>query len=113
MCMEHDTKHSLDIQQRRDIEFVPLLSLIEIWALVLSCNSAVLSLCSSLSFCERESLQVCLVCVVSFPPLFLWFNCDQSCKGERLQLVEIPHKGNTCEKKESRGTHLRGIECNP
>jgi hypothetical protein len=31
-----------------------------------------------------------LVCV-SIPSLR--FNCDQSCRGERLQLVEIPHKG--------------------
>jgi hypothetical protein len=32
-------------------------------------------------------------CVVSFPRLFLWLNCDQSCKGERLQLVEVLTKG--------------------
>jgi hypothetical protein len=48
---------------------------------------------SSLSFCVRESLQVCLVCVVLFPLLLLGFNCDQLCKGERLQIIEIPHKG--------------------
>jgi hypothetical protein len=55
-CMEQNTNHSLNIQQRRDIEFTPLLSLIEIWALVLSCNSVVLCLCSSLLFCVHESL---------------------------------------------------------
>jgi hypothetical protein len=33
--------------------------------------------------------------------------------------MEIPHKGNTCEKEKNYGTqvlsldHLRGIECNP
>jgi hypothetical protein len=37
-----------------------------------------------------------LVCV-SIPTLLLWFHCDQSCKGERLQLVEIPHKGDKFE----------------
>jgi hypothetical protein len=61
----------------------------------MSYNSVVMSLCSSLSLCVRESLQVCLMCVVLFPPLLLWPICDQSCKGERLQLVEIPHKGNS------------------
>jgi hypothetical protein len=38
------------------------------------------------------------VCV-SIPALPLWFHCDQSCKGERLQLVEIPHKGDKLETK--------------
>jgi hypothetical protein len=26
------------------------------------------------------------------PPLLLYFFCDHHCKGERLQVVEIPHK---------------------
>jgi hypothetical protein len=38
------------------------------------------------------------VCVV-IPTLLLWFHCVQSCKGERLQLVEIPHKGDKLEVK--------------
>jgi hypothetical protein len=37
-----------------------------------------------------------LACV-SIPTLLLWFHCDQSCKDERLQLVEIPHKGGKLE----------------
>jgi hypothetical protein len=47
------------------------------------------------------------------------FLCDQHCKGERLQLVEIPRKWEKTAKEENRGTqsrsldHLRGIECNP
>jgi hypothetical protein len=32
-----------------------------------------------------------LVCV-ALPNLTLCFLCDQSCKGERLQLVNIPRK---------------------
>jgi hypothetical protein len=39
-----------------------------------------------------------LACV-SIPTLLLWFHCDQSCKGERLQLVEIPDKGDKLERK--------------
>jgi hypothetical protein len=48
--------------------------------------------------------------------VFTWY---LSCKSERLQLVEIPHKGNTWEMEENRGTqvwsldHLRGVEFNP
>jgi hypothetical protein len=38
------------------------------------------------------------VCV-AIPTLLLWFYCDQSCKGESLQLVEIPHKGDKLEVK--------------
>jgi hypothetical protein len=36
---------------------------------------------------------------VAIPTLLLWFHCDQSCKGERLQLAEIPHKGDKLEVK--------------
>jgi hypothetical protein len=32
-----------------------------------------------------------LVCV-ALPNLTLCFLCDLNCKGERLQIVEIPHK---------------------
>jgi hypothetical protein len=32
-----------------------------------------------------------LVCV-ALPNLTLCFHCDLCCKGERLRLVEIPHK---------------------
>jgi hypothetical protein len=39
-----------------------------------------------------------LACV-SNPALLLWFHCDQYCKGERLQLVDIPHKGDKLETK--------------
>jgi hypothetical protein len=91
----------------------------EIWVLVLSCNTVVLSLRSSLLTCVRELLQVCLVCLIFLPPLLLWFTWDQLCKGERLQLVVISHKGKTWDKEENHGTqvwsldHLRGVECNP
>jgi hypothetical protein len=57
--------------------------------------------------------------VFLFRPLLLWFNCDKLCKGESLQIVEIPQKGKTWDKEENCGTqvwsldHLRGIKCNP
>jgi hypothetical protein len=40
-----------------------------------------------------------LVCV-ALPNLTLCFLCDLNCKGERLQIVEIPHKReNTLKEK--------------
>jgi hypothetical protein len=46
-----------------------------------------------------------LVCV-AFPNLTPCFLCDQYCKGERLQLVEIPHKREENYKEESRGIQV-------
>jgi hypothetical protein len=51
-------------------------------------------------FCAHFLTCVCVVAAtlalacVAISTLLLWFHCDQSCKGERLQLVEIPHKGD-------------------
>jgi hypothetical protein len=79
----------------------------------------VLSLCFSLLTCVRDLLRVCLVCLILLPP----YSCDlleiELCKGDKLQLVEIPHKGKTWDKEENCGTqvwsldHLRGVERNP
>jgi hypothetical protein len=53
--------------------------------------------CACFLTCVRViSLTLALVCV-SIPTLLLRFHCDQYCKGERLQLVEIPHKGDKLE----------------
>jgi hypothetical protein len=48
---------------------------------------------------ELKSWLVCVCvcygfksCVCCFPSLTLVLLCDLYCKGERLQLVEIPHK---------------------
>jgi hypothetical protein len=45
-----------------------------------------------------SAASLAFVCV-SIPTLLLWFHYDQSCKGERLQLAEIPHKGDKLEVK--------------
>jgi hypothetical protein len=57
------------------------------------------------------------VCVAS-PNLTLCFLCDLYCKGERLQIVEIPRKReDTLFKKtlvfKSIIGSLKGVECNP
>jgi hypothetical protein len=45
---------------------------------------------------HASATTLAFVCV-AIPTLLLWFHCDQSCKGESLQLVEIPHKGDRLE----------------
>ena len=47
----------------------------------------------------RVSVATLAFVCVAIPTLLLWFHCDQSCKGERIQLVEIPHKGDKLEVK--------------
>jgi hypothetical protein len=47
-----------------------------------------------------------ILACVSFPPLLLSFCCDQHCKGERLQLVEIPHKRENNYKEENGGIQV-------
>jgi hypothetical protein len=44
-----------------------------------------------------SATNIALCVCVAIPTLLLWFHCDQSCKGERLRLVEIPHKGEKLE----------------
>jgi hypothetical protein len=43
-----------------------------------------------------------LLCVFLSLPYSCGFYCDQYCKGERLQLVEIPHRRETSTKEEKR-----------
>jgi hypothetical protein len=51
--------------------------------------------CAWFLICVRVvAATLALVCVF-IPTLLLWFYCDQYYKGERLQLVEIPHKRET------------------
>jgi hypothetical protein len=44
--------------------------------------------------------------VLLFPTLLLCILCDQYCKGERLQLVEIPRKREKTIRKKSRGIQV-------
>jgi hypothetical protein len=46
-----------------------------------------------------------LVCV-ALPNLTLCLLCDLNCKGERLQIVEIPRKREKDYKEESRGIQV-------
>jgi hypothetical protein len=69
------------------------------------------------------SVRVCAIafetCVLLFPLLHLCFFVIIICKGERLQVVEIPHKRDIVKERKtpwySSGSfdHLKGVECNP
>jgi hypothetical protein len=59
-----------------------------------------------------------LACV-ALPSLLLCFLCDQYCKGDRLQFVEIPRKRErySNDKRSWYSSqsldHLKGVECDP
>jgi hypothetical protein len=57
--------------------------------------------CAHFLTCVRVVAATLALACVSIPTLLLWLYCDQSCKGERLQLVEIPHKGDKLEIKKT------------
>jgi hypothetical protein len=70
----------------------------------LSRELPVLCLCARLLTCVRGIAVIPVLACVSLPPLLLCFYCDQHCKDERLQLVEIPRKREKTAKEENRGT---------
>jgi hypothetical protein len=81
--MEEPPKHSLSILSLPHSVSADLIDCVTDLSSVLVVNSLCFILSSSLGLCA---------CVCCSPTLLLWFHCDLCCKGERLQLVEIPHK---------------------
>jgi hypothetical protein len=68
-----------------------------------SCKLLALCLCAQVLTCVRcRAVDLSLVCV-ALPNLTLCFLCDLNCKGERLQIVEIPRKRETYSKGKDRG----------
>jgi hypothetical protein len=86
--MEEITKHTLSILSLPHSVFAHLIDFVNDLSSVLVVNS--------LCFIRAQVLAcVCAYCygfVCCFPPLLLCFHFNICCKGERLQLVEIPHK---------------------
>jgi hypothetical protein len=68
--------------------------------------------------CVRVALILCLVCV-AHPNLTSVLLCEHLCKGERLQVVEIPRKQDIVKQSKtpwySSGSldRLRVVDCNP
>jgi hypothetical protein len=115
--MEQDTKNSLSILRHPDSASTHLIRCVSDLSSVRVVNSLCRALSSSLGLCACVCCGLNLVCVV-FPPLLLCFLWSNLCKGERLQLVEIPHKWEKISKERPwysswSSDHLKGVECNP
>jgi hypothetical protein len=95
--MEESPKHSLSILRLPHSISAHLIDRVSDLSSVLIVNSLCFILSSSLGLCAC----VCAadLCVL-LPTLLLCFHCDLCCKGERLQLVEIPRKREKRDKEE-------------
>jgi hypothetical protein len=87
--MKEPPKHTLSILSLPHSVSAHLIDCISDLSSVLVVNSLCFVLSSSLGLCACVLLRICVCC---FPSLLLCFHRDLYCKGERLQLVEIPRK---------------------
>jgi hypothetical protein len=89
--MEETSKHSLSILRLSHSATAHLIDCVSDLSSVRVVNSLCYVSSSSLGLCAC----VCcgfVSCVCCSPNLTLCFHCDLYCKGERLQVVEIPRK---------------------
>jgi hypothetical protein len=87
--MEEAPKHTLSILSLAHSVSAHLIDRVSDLSSILVVNSLCFILSSSLGLCVCALLRICVCC---FPSLLLCFHRDLCCKGERLQLVEIPRK---------------------
>jgi hypothetical protein len=99
--MEELHKHSLSILRHSDSIPAHSFHCVRDLSSIRVEDSLCCHLSSSLLLCAWVCYNLCLVCV-AHPNLTLCFLCDQYCKGERLQLVEIPRKREKTIRKKSR-----------
>jgi hypothetical protein len=86
--MDESDKHSLSILSLPHSVSVHLIDRVSDLSSVLVVNSLCFILSSSLACVRVCAADLCVL----LPNLTLMFHCDLCCKGERLQLVEIPRK---------------------
>jgi hypothetical protein len=103
--MEELHKHSLSILRHPDSIPVHSFYCVRDLSSIRVEDSLCCHLSSSLLLCVWVCCDLCLVCV-AHPNLTLCFLWDQYCKGERLQLVEIPRKWEKTIRKKSRGIQV-------
>jgi hypothetical protein len=103
--MEQNTNPPLNILRRLDSANAHSDHCVFYFEHFLSRELPVLCLCAHLLTCVRGIAVILVLVCVSFPPLLLCFYCDQHCKGEMLQLVEIPRKREKTAMEENCGTH--------
>jgi hypothetical protein len=87
--MEESPKHTLSILSLPHSVSAHLIDFVSDLSSVLVVNSLCFILSSSLGLCACVLLRICVCC---FPSLLLCFHRNLCCKGERLQLMEIPRK---------------------
>jgi hypothetical protein len=87
--MGESPKHTLSTLSLPHSVSVHLIDCVSDLSSVPVVNSLCFILSSSLGLCECVLLRICVCC---FPSLLLCFHRDLYCKGERLQLVDIPRK---------------------
>jgi hypothetical protein len=87
--MEESPKHTLSILSLPHSVSAHLINRVSDLSSILVVNSLCFILSSSLGLRACVLLRICVCC---FPPLLLCFHRDLYCKGERLQLVEIPRE---------------------
>jgi hypothetical protein len=102
-CMEETPKHTLSILSLPHSVFAHLIDRVSDLSCVLVVNSLCFSLSLSLGLCACVLLRICVCC---FTSLLLCFHRDLYCKGERLQLVEIPHEQEKRSVKKRRGIQV-------
>jgi hypothetical protein len=101
-CMVELPKHSLSILRLPHSVSAHLIDRVSDLSSVLVVNSLCFILSSSLGLCAC----VCCGFVCVLTTLLLCFHCDLCCKGERLQLVEIPRKREKEKSKKNRGIQV-------
>jgi hypothetical protein len=100
--MEELPKHSLSILRLPHFVSAHLIDCVSDLSSVVVVNTLCFVSSSSLGLCAC----VLRICVCCSPTLLLCILCDQYCKGERLQLVEIPRKREENYKEESCGIQV-------
>jgi hypothetical protein len=103
--MKESPKHSRNILSLQDSNFADLIvwdsDLSSIWVV----NSVGCVLSSSCDLCAWLCYDWVLSVLLS-PPLLSCFFCDHHCKGERLQVVEIPRKREKVKERKNRGIQV-------
>jgi hypothetical protein len=104
--MEESPKHTLSIPRLLVLTFTQSFIVLEIGALFELQTPRACFVCSPSHLCVCVcGVDLILVCI-ALPYLTSCLLCDQSCKGERLQLVEIPRKREENYKEECSGIQV-------
>jgi hypothetical protein len=103
--MKELPKHSLSILRHPNFVHAHSFRCVRDLSSIRVKDSLCCHLSSSFLLCAWVCCDLCLVCV-AHPNLTPCFLCDQSCKGERLQIVEIPRKREKDIRKKSCGIQV-------